>query len=121
MFRPVRSPTTRKYVAPREGAAGLLESRPKEESPCETEWLVHPSSAPGVEGRMLDRGVLHVGPDPRGGWLVEAEDHRIVPSSYQDLEHARREAQSYATAYGWRLIVHDERHPAADSAPAGQD
>jgi hypothetical protein len=79
-----------------------------------------PPPGPGAEGATIVRRVLHVAPDPRGGWLVEAEDHRINPSSYEDLESARQEAQSYAAAHGWRVVVHDEVRPAAaDPGPAG--
>lgn len=57
--------------------------------------------------------VLHVAPDPGRGWLVEAGNRRMAVSSYPDLEQARSEAEAYAAAHGWRLIVHDHANPAA--------
>ena len=59
--------------------------------------------------------VLHVAPDPHGGWLVEAGDRCIPTSSYEDFAEAIRDAQDYAAAHvGWRVVVRD--HASASDA-----
>jgi hypothetical protein len=58
--------------------------------------------------------LLHIAPDPGGGWLVEADDHQIVASSYDELDEAVRDAHAYVAAHrGWRVVVHDHGNPAA--------
>jgi hypothetical protein len=54
----------------------------------------------------LEPSVVHVAPDPSGGWLVEADDGRII-SSHDALATATREARAYATPRGWDVVVHD--------------
>ena len=55
--------------------------------------------------------LLHVGPGPSGGWVVEAADHSIPAATYATREQACREASTFL-GHGWRMIVHP--HPAAD-------
>ena len=59
--------------------------------------------------------ILHVAPDPRGGWVVEAGDHSIWASTYATREQACREAGALIER-GWRMVVHP--HPAAESSTA---
>jgi hypothetical protein len=53
-----------------------------------------------------EAGVVHVAPDPRGGWLIETGDGCII-SSHNALATATREAHAYATPRGWEVVVHD--------------
>jgi hypothetical protein len=54
----------------------------------------------------VEASVVHVAPDPRGGWLIETDDGRII-SSYDALATAQREASAYAAPLGWDVVVHD--------------
>jgi hypothetical protein len=54
----------------------------------------------------VEPGVVHVAPDPRGGWLIETDDGRII-SSHDALATATREARAYAAPRRWEVVVHD--------------
>ena len=60
-----------------------------------------------------DDCILHVAPDPRGGWLVETTHQTLPAYNYATRQEACRQASAYV-AHGWRLRVHE--HPAAESA-----
>jgi hypothetical protein len=63
-------------------------------------------------------GVLHVAPDPRGGWLVEATHQSLPANNYATRQEACRQASAYV-AHGWRLVIHE--HPAAEQHPAAEN
>jgi hypothetical protein len=64
----------------------------------------------------VQAGVVHVAPDPRGGWLVEADG--CIIASYDTLGAAKVEAYAYAAHKRARVIVHDRTQPAAGVAAA---